>query len=230
MNSISLISALAALVLMLSACGGAPTYSTEAPTAPIGVPGADGLTVHGRAWVTVTSAAPTPYAWVFRAFTPPTAYAASGSANVTYTNSPSTSFAINASNLVAAGLTGNTLSLGSVSLAGLSDNNLKVCGSGGATKCTQALIRVYTTGSIAGFVNAADAYGAPVYAGTLNPTTALGLGSAGSVPVQTLTIGASKHTVSLADFPSPTYSVTSDFSNAGAGGYSMVFVVEYALQ
>jgi hypothetical protein len=92
------------------------------------------------------------------------------------------------------------------------------------------LIRVYTTGNVAGFVNIDDQYGAPVYAGTLTPTTAVGLNAAGAVNTATDTIPSSTHVLNLAAaFPSANYNVTSDFSNAGAGSYSMSFVMEYAL-
>lgn len=154
---------------------------------------------------------------------------ATGSVNVTYVNAASVNFTINTAAFTAGAITGDTLSLGHVDLATLSDNNLKVCGAGGNQKCLKAIIRVYTTGSTTGFVQTTDLYGAPVFAGTLNPAVPIGLNSAGNVQVQLFNIAANKNKVKLSDFPSPNYVVTSDFSNAGSGSYAMTFVVEYAL-
>jgi hypothetical protein len=153
-----------------------------------------------------------------------------GSATVTYSNSPAVNFKIDASALVAGAMTGSTLSLGKVTVSDLSDNALNICGSNGKTKCTKAIIRLYTTGSIAGFVNTSDStsYGVPVFASGLNPTTALTLGSPG-VTAQQVSIASNTHVLKLSDFTAPTYDITSDFSNAGAGQYSMTLVVEYAL-
>lgn len=223
------IAAAAISLSMLSGCGGAdngPAASNPLP--PIDTPLPDNTVVHGQAVVFVSSTQETALFKLFNSLMP-SAYASTGSVVVTYNNSASTNFTINANSLVAGAFTGNTLSLGSVSLATLDDNNLKVCNPGGNSKCTSAIIRVYNTGSLAGFVNTADSYAAPVYAGTLNPSTALGLNSAGAVQVQTASISGSTHRLTISSFPSPTYNVTSDFSNAGAGSYSMTFVVEYAL-
>lgn len=225
-------SAITLAVLALTGCGSTDirtVLNNPIDLEPVGVPSADGGVVHGRAIYTVTNVQQTAMIKLFHQLIMPYSYAATGSTTVTYTNAASTNFTINVGSFTAGGFTGEVLSLGSVSLATINDNNLKVCGVGGNTKCTSAVIRVYTTGSIAGFVNTDDAYGAPVFTGTLNPNTALGLNAAGSVPVQTLSIPANKNKVRLSDFPSPTYAVTSDFSNAGAGSYSMTYVVEYVL-
>lgn len=229
-HSIALLS-----LVLLSACGGSPSTVTQAPQPlpPIEVPGPDNVVVHGRAVVTISNEQETAMMNLWNRFIMPRAYAASsGSSVVTYTNAASTNFTINVTGLAPTftpTFTGNTLNLGSVALATLSDNNLKVCNPGGNTKCTQAIIRVYTTGSTAGFIQTTDLYGAPVFTGTLNPASAVGLNAAGSVQVQLFTIIASDHKIGIVDFPSPTYAVTSDFSNAGAGNYSMTYVVEYAL-
>jgi len=196
--------------VFLSACGGVAT---------VGKIGSDETVVHGRAYVHVSNGSSN--SGVHQR--------SSASTTVTYTNAPSTTFTINAASLVPGSFTGTTLSLGSVTVSSLQDNNLKVCNPGGNTKCTQGIIRVYTTGTVAGFVNTVDLYGAPVYTGTLNPTTQVGLNSVGAVQVELTTIASSTHALNLSAFPSPTYSVNSDFSNAGAGNYSMVYVVEYAL-
>jgi hypothetical protein len=221
-------------LVLLSACGGSPNVVSEVPQPlpPIEIPGPDNVVVHGRAVVVISNEQETAFMNLFNRFIVPRAYASTGSTTVTYTNAASTNFTISVAGLAptfSPTFTGDTLNLGSVVLSGLNDNNLKVCNPGGNTKCTQAIIRVYTTGSTAGFVHTTDLYGAPVYTGTLNPSTAVGLNAGGSVQTQLFAIGSTVHKVVLADFPSPTYAVTSDFSNAGAGPYSMTYVVEYAL-
>jgi hypothetical protein len=229
---------LIAIAVSLSGCGGRSYRGQPKPNAP-GTPGdpppllepgegeapEDGYIVRARAFYDVYSS----HEYSFYKFLMPTAYAATGATTVTYNNAAAVSFSINVSNFVAGGFSGDTLSLGSVSLASISDNNLKICGVSNNQKCNKAIIRVYTTGSISGFVNTNDTYGVPVYAGSLNPNTEVGLNAAGSVQVQTYTIPSNDNKVTLSDLPSPTYSVTSDFSNAGSGLYSMTFVVEYAL-
>jgi len=222
----------ACLIATLPGCGKAlPTdfkLRTALPLPPIDITGADGSVIHGRGIYTLQSEQQTAMLKLFNQIFP-LAYATSGSTSVTYTNAVSTDFTIDVSSFVPGSFTGTTLSLGSVGLGSLSDNNLNVCGNTHSTKCTQASIRVYTTGTLAGFVNTGDSFGAPVYTGTLNPTSVVGLNSAGSVQVQTLTIPTTKHKLKLSDFPNPTYSVTSDFTDAGSGSYQMVYVVEYAL-
>ena len=218
------------ILISLTACGKALPAASAISLTPIDVASSDdGSVVHGRAMYTVSAEQDSTLAKLFSNLFMNKAYAANGSTSVTYTNSASTNFAISVVDLGATGFTGTTLNLGKVALSTLSDNNLKVCGTGGTTKCTQAAIRVYTTGSIAGFVNTSDTYGVPVYTGSLNPTTPVGLLAAGSVQTQTLSISSSKHTVAITDFPTPSYNISADFSNAGAGSYAMTYVVEYVL-
>jgi hypothetical protein len=224
------------VAVSLSACGGRSYRGQpDMPGSPgdppvIFEPGAqanpdDGYLVRARAFYDLYSS----HDYALIGLLMLTAYAATGSTNVSYNNAASVSFTINVASFAASGFTGDTLNLGSVALATLSDNHLKICGVGNNQKCTQAIIRVYTTGTIGGFVHSVDSYGLPVYAGTLNPSSPVGLNAAGSVQVQTYTIPGNKNKITLVDFPSPTYNVTSDFSNAGSGLYSMTFVVEYAL-
>jgi hypothetical protein len=230
MNSIPRL-AISLLALSLAGCGGASSPTSSVPPAlpPIGRPQADQSVVHGRAVYAVSSEQQSTAMKLFHHFVFANAYAASGTATVSYTNAASTAFSLDVSGFAPTGFSGHVLSLGKVSVASLSDNNLKVCGSSSSKKCNQAVIRVYTLGTVEGFVNTADNYGVPVYAGTLNPASPVGLGSAGSVQVQTHSVGSSKNVMNLADFPTPSYNVSSDFSNAGAGSYFMSFVVEYAL-
>lgn len=200
---------------------------------PIPAPGPqpDNSVVRGIAVYTITSDQPDSITRFFRNLLNFNAYASTGSTTVTYNNAPSVTFTLNVASFSAGSITNSVLSLGSIAVSALNDNNLKVCNPGGNTKCTQALFRVYNTGTVAGFVNTSDSpqYGAPVYTSGQNPTTALVLNSPG-VQVDSLTgIPTNKHTVKLSDFPSPTYTVTSDFSNAGSGSYSMTYVFEYAL-
>lgn len=159
------------------------------------------------------------------------ATASTGTTTVTYNNAPSVTFTLNTATLTGGAFTGNILSMGAVTVSALKDNNLKLCGGGGNQKCTTAILRVYTTGSVAGFVNTSDSpqYGVPVFVSGLNPATALVIGSPGVNVDQVTGIPSSKHTIQLSDFAPTTYNVTSDFSNAGSGTFQMTFVVEYAL-
>ena len=122
------------------------------------------------------------------------------------------------------------LEFGTLEVTSLTDNQLNVCGTGGTTKCTKALLRVYTTGVAgAGLWNTADAYGMPLTATLTTPKT-VGLNVAGAAVMQQISLAASKHVVALADFSTaPKYAFKSDFSNAGAGSYSTTIVLEYAL-
>lgn len=123
------------------------------------------------------------------------------------------------------------VSFGSLNITALSDNNLKICGTGNQ-KCTSAALRVYTTGQAgAGFWNSVDSYGAPItaYVGTNTPGT-VGLNSANATYVETVTIGSTKNVVTLSDFsPAPNINIVGDFSNAGAGTYSATINVEFVV-
>jgi hypothetical protein len=221
------------IAFALSACGPGLGQEENRPgpnpvLPPVGVTEDDGAVVHGRAMVEVSSNQATILVRLWDMLITQ-ARAATGTTTVTYNNVASTNFSIDVASLGAAGFSGDTLSLGSVSLASLDDNHLKVCNPGGNTKCTKAAIRVYTTGSVAGFVHTVDLYGVDVFAGALNPNTPVGLNAGGSVEVQTYTIPNSKKRLKMIEFPSPTYSISSDFSNGGSGDYSMTLVVEYIL-
>lgn len=163
-----------------------------------------------------------------------TAYAAVAAA-VTYVSIANTTFVVDTSTLVPV-LSGdaNTLDLGSVTVTDLKTNQLKICGVGGNQKCTEAIIRVYTTelagfAGISGFVNKDDSYGVDLFSGKGIADQLTGLDAIGSVTVQSFVIVANDKKLSLADFPSPTYLVEVDFSNAGAGNYEVTYVIELAL-
>jgi hypothetical protein len=149
---------------------------------------------------------------------------------VSYTNAEAVSFTLNTSSFgTSPSMSGSTLTLGSLSVSGLSDNKLRVCTS--PTKCQKAVVRVYTTGSMQGFINSTDGdHAVPVYFSGLNPSTAVGLTSANAVETTSYNIPGNKNVLSATDLGSPSYTVTSDMSNAGAGSYSMTLVVEYALK
>ncbi len=228
---------LIALVMMvlisttMIACGKAKSFGmADSPELPkINIPNEDGSVIRGRAVYTITNEELSAMHKFMNQLLMPSAYAATGTSTVSYNNAGVTSFTINVSNFTPGSVSNDILSLGNFSISALSDNTLKVCGVNSNQKCNKAIIRVYTTGSVAGFVNTDDNYGLPVYTGTLNPTTALGLNAAGAVQVQTYTIPSNSNIVKLSNFSNPTYNVTADFSNAGAGLYQMTYVVEYAL-
>ena len=168
-----------------------------------------------------------------------TAYAANATITVTYTNTASVTFALNTASFAPTTIDGNdVLDMGSITVTALKDNNLKVCNPGGNTKCTNAFIRMYTTGeitpssgeSVAGFIHTTDLYGATVWADkAAAPSQVVGKGAINASVVQSYTVPSNVNKIRLTNFPTPTYNVDSDFSNAGSGNYSMVFVVEYAL-
>jgi len=219
-------------LLTLAGCGSEPPQSSNGSAEslpPVGQPLADDSVIRGRAEFQVSASNDTAFHKFIKELLP-YAYAATGGYTVTYTNAAAVSFTINVAAFAAAGFSGDILSLGHVDLASLDDNSLKVCGVGGNQKCVKGIIRVYTTGLVSGFVNTDDgSYGAPVYAGSLNPTTAVGLNSAGAAQVQVVNIANNKNRLRLSDFSSPQYNVNADFANAGSGNYSMNFVVEYIL-
>ncbi len=223
------------MVAMLAACG--RDCDGNGQLTPIGTVGFDNAVVHGRAYLIVNSDGSmeaydeTAYynkkLNMLLALVIPSAIAQSASVPITYTNSASITYSISTAGLLPNPTqdASNILDLGSLSLSTLDDNKLKVCGTGGTTKCTKAFIRFYTTGTMAGFTNASDGYGVPVTSGSQT----IGLGVANAIKVQEITIGSTKNRIVLADFPSPTYPLKADMSNAGAGTYTMTLVMEYAL-
>lgn len=145
---------------------------------------------------------------------------------VTYVSPPNITFTLNTASLVANVETlTETLSLGSVTLSNIRDNNLKVCGVGGNQKCNQAVIRIYTTGSVAGFVQQTDLYGAPITADTLP----VGLSAVNAAIVSSYTIPNNVNRVRTNNFSDVTYDLLVDMANAGAGNYSTQITIEYAL-
>lgn len=120
-------------------------------------------------------------------------------------------------------------SYGTLDVTDLRDNDLRVCGAGGTSRCTTGYIRIYTSGSPgAGLWNAAGGYGVPIKTGT----TTVGLGTGGAAVVKTAAIG-SANVLRLRDFTTASslqVPVAADFTDAGAGSYSTTLVLEYGLQ
>jgi len=120
-------------------------------------------------------------------------------------------------------------SYGSLDITALSDNNLSVCGAGGTTQCTTAVIRSYTTGTPgAGLWNTAGGYGLPI----TTATHTIGLNAAGAYTIGSVTLGTA-HAVSLSMFTTAatlSIPISVDFSGAGVGSYASTLVVEFILQ
>lgn len=215
------------MVAMMTACG--KGGGSQSP--PVDVPVSDGSIVRGRAYLIVNSDGTIDY-YDETAYTKKfllnllisSAYAATASVPITYVNAAAVQYTITPS-FGSPTLTGDELDLGTIGLATIDDNSLKVCGAGGNTKCTKAIIRLYTTGTSAGFIHSTDGYSVPVLSGG----NEIGLGAANAVIVQQVTIASNKNRLRLSDFPAPTYPVKADMSNAGAGSYSMTLVMEYVL-
>ena len=224
------------LLFGISACknkvniAGPNPDNSPSPVPPVSQISED-LVVHGQAIIVFNNEVQSLYTKLLKQFFMPVAYAATSSATITYVNTAATTFTINTSSFVAGSISGDYLNLGSIVMSGLDDNKLKDCGPSNNQKCNNAYIRVYTTGSVAGFVHDDDGYGLPVLSGHNNPspTTEVGLGSANGIVLQQMAIPGNKNRIRLSDFSTPTYNFRSDFSNGGAGNYSMTVVVEYSL-
>lgn len=150
-------------------------------------------------------------------------------------NNPATlvGFSLDLSGLAAGSVTNDLLSYGNLAIAGLDDNNLKVCPSSGQAnsgtqKCNKAKIRLYsTTGSADGVLRHTDGYDIPVLVAGLP----VGVGVANAAYVQSYTIAANKNRLRASDLTGQTanFPVSIDLSNAGAGSYSATIIVEYVL-
>jgi hypothetical protein len=171
----------------------------------------------------------------------------SATVNVTYNNPGVSTFTINTASFGnAITVSGNDLNLGTISLASLDDNSLRVCTGVGApaNKCNRLYIRVFTLGTatggitgVAGFINksvVASPYGIDVLAGAI--TTPIGFNAsptAASVTdaatVYTYTIPGNMNRVRLTNITNTPFPIKADLSNAGSGAYEMNLVVQYAL-
>lgn len=219
------------LLLTLVSCGKGGSGSSSEPLDPVATPREDGYIPVAMATMTISSDNGS-VAGMMRSFSPiQSAYAAT--TNVNYVLAENVTFTINTSGISPI-LTGDTLDIGTIAVTSLDTNKLRICGANGNQKCGQAVIRIYTQALIAwpgvdGFVNTSDGYGVPVSAGKTVANLPVGLTAVNSANVQTYTIPGNDNRLTIQDFPTPTYKIASDFSNAGAGSYSMTLVIELAL-
>ena len=209
---------------LLAGCGNAVTPAVpEVTLPPLNGGDTQGVVVRARALFTVEMGDnSSPAANFLTTATQPVAVVQAPSAEMTLDN---TQFA-------APSPTPAMLDFGQLTLSSLQDNNLRICGATGKLKCTQAQIRIYTTGVAgAGIYNSVDGYGAPLLANLSSATPApVGLNAGGAIVLQTLAIPANKNVLRLSDFsPAPVFDIAADFTNAGAGTYETTIVVEYVL-
>jgi hypothetical protein len=121
-------------------------------------------------------------------------------------------------------------SFGALEITDLRDNALRVCGAGGNQKCTQAAVRLYTTGTPSdGLYSSTEDYGLPISTGG----NSVGLGTASAAMIATYAIGPNKHVMHLNDFTnaaSLSVPVAVDFTDAAASDYTTTLVLEYVTQ
>ncbi len=222
---------LCALVFALAGCGNKRAVPSYLP--PVGEPIVENpmgeIVIKSRGSFDVATSADS-FAKRFSLIS--NAVAATGSQGVTIVNATAVSFELDKTGFVVPAVSNAVLDFGNLAISKLQDNNLKVCGSNGKTKCTKAFLRIYTTGVAgAGIYNSDDQYGAPLSAQLSGSAVqTVGLDPAGAVVMQTYTIPSNKKVLRLSDFsPVPRYNVKSDFTDAGAGDYSTTIVVEYGL-
>jgi hypothetical protein len=214
-------------LFLISGCG---VSATDGQLTPVGTPDADGAVIKARSTFEVSTGGTTTarlFGFVIRS-----AFAASGTAPASTTLAASTSFSLNSSLFsVPSNPTPFAVNdLGYLQVGTLEDNDLRVCGTNGKTKCAKAFIRMYTTGAAgSGMWNTADGYGAPITAGQGSAFAPVGLNAAGAATVQQITLANNKNTLKLADFADPKYGIQVDFTDAGAGTYATTLVVEYGL-
>lgn len=214
--------------MILSACGQSPTAALP----PVGIPTEDGVVV-ARASVPVSIGEDSTMALLRRLenwFIAPV-IASSLNQPATVVLASNTQMTLSTAAFRVPTPANSVLSFGSLSIGTLITNNLRVCGSEGTEKCTKAFFRIYTTGVAgSGFWNATDGYGMPIT--VTGPTSGSpGLGVSGAIEVQSIALAADKNVVRLTDFtPAPKYTVSANFTNAGAGTYATTMVVEFVLR
>ncbi len=127
-------------------------------------------------------------------------------------------------------------SYGTLDVTVLLDNNLRVCGAGGSTKCTSAGLRIYSSGTPgAGLWNDDENYGLPIS----SDAATIGLNAAGAVVLDLVGIGP-HHVFKLCYFTQTSCDnnplepfkipVAVDFADAAAGTYHSKLMIEYFLQ
>jgi len=212
----------AASFFIASACGQSGVYSSSVPQSDLpnlGTPDAGGAVVKARAILALAPGADG-------------RLAVSANQPISVTIAANVTMSLSNQDWALPTFANDLLDFGFLEVTALSDNNVKVCGQNGNQRCGTALFRAYTIGKPgAGVWNAADGYGAPLFAGLTGsiPGT-VGLNAAGAVVLQSMTIAAPKNVVKLSDFTAkPRYGVKADFTEAGAGAYATTLVIEYAL-
>lgn len=151
---------------------------------------------------------------------------------VTVINAPNVKVTFDTSGFVVPAVSNQVLSFGTLKLTELMDNNLKVCGADGKTRCSGAAVRMYTTGVAgSGVYSAADGWGAPIVAtNAAGQSLRVGLGAENAAVVQSQSFANGKNVFRLSDFTSASdYGVSADFTDAGAGDYSTTLVIEFGL-
>jgi hypothetical protein len=131
---------------------------------------------------------------------------------ITFANPANSSMTLNTSALVVPTITQSVLSFGNIGLSALTDNDLKVCGGGGNTKCTKAYLQAYISTD----------WGLPTTVKALTMSTS-------PTTLETLNIPANKNTVNLSDFSTVSWPVTISTLDASAGNYSTQLIIQYAL-
>ncbi len=114
------------------------------------------------------------------------------------------------------------LELGTCFVDKLRVNKLTICGVGGDTKCTVAMIRMYTTGAHAGFINTTAGYGVPF----MSDGNEIGLSDANANSLSSYPIPANRRRVNLNHFDDTSYDLSIDMSNAGIGDYELDVTIE----
>lgn len=151
---------------------------------------------------------------------------------ITVINAPNATMTINTDQFTIPSISNTLLNFGSIAIDALMDNDLRVCGDKGNRKCTQAVIRVYTTGQAGGGLYNSDAgYGIPITSSAATGgDVEVGFEMQNAAVIQAHAIPNNKHVLKLSDFsPAPVFQIKSDFTEAGAGSFSTTLVIEYGL-
>jgi hypothetical protein len=141
--------------------------------------------------------------------------------------SPNVTFTLSTSSFSTPTNIAGVASYGTLKVTDLSDNNLRVCGSNGKSKCLAAAIRIYSTGGGAGLWNS-DEGGLPILTGSAT------VGYTQSAPtfLKAIAVASNMKVVKLSSFVSGStldIPISVDFTDAAAGTYSATLVVEYVL-
>lgn len=219
--------------IILAACSGGSSgpSTSHGPMPQMGSASANSVVVKSRAIVQVTMNGAGEMTGM--RFAPAPNPSTSATQSIEVTNAANTSMTIDNSGWIMPTVENSVVDFGYLAIATLVDNNLNTCGAAGNEHCGIAMIRAYNIDRPgAGVWNEIDQYGAPISVspeGTV-PTGTVGLGDAEAYVLQSIEIPAAKRVVRLADFgAAPRYNVKADFTDAGAGSYSAVLVIEYAL-